>query len=289
MSFFTCDDCDLALGYFVDTSGGTAVCANCSVTNCLECRTLTTCKVCEDGFNLTSIASCVACTVTGCLYCEELDGSKCKTCNESMGYYINNVDKQCYFQCGDGILVPSDEQCDDNNTVTLDGCDGSCGVETHFSCDSSSPSVCSYASSVVVAFVKSTLETTVCNTLTLTFSITPASDTFGRSDIVWDTFLGYNHSSLTVNTSMHNYASGQLNISYFLAPGVEGQTITFTPNFTGMLPAPSIFDSTTGAPFDVTVSLAGSSGSLVCCDGYQVSPAGDACIPTCGDGKVQVS
>ena len=36
----------------------------------------------------------------------------------------------------------------------------------------------------------------------------------------------------------------------------------------------------------MTVVIANLEGSLTCCDGYEVSQSGDACIPICGDARV---
>ncbi len=47
----------------------------------------------------------------------------------------------CALDCGDGILSAM-EACDDGNNNNNDGCDSLCVVETGFTCDSASPSVC---------------------------------------------------------------------------------------------------------------------------------------------------
>lgn len=47
-----------------------------------------------------------------------------------------------YDSCGNGS-VEGAEECDDGNIMGLDGCGGTCAVETGWSCDGSSPSVCS--------------------------------------------------------------------------------------------------------------------------------------------------
>ena len=154
--------------------------------------------------------------MTGCKFCTELDGSKCATCDEANGYYINSVDKQCYYHCGDGIIVPSDESCDDNNTATLDGCDDNCNVESYFTC-TGSPSVCKFASSATASYISAVMESDVCNTVTFRFGISPVAGAFGRSDIVWDNFLiPSDPSLLTINTSLTSYLNGQINLSYYL-------------------------------------------------------------------------
>lgn len=44
--------------------------------------------------------------------------------------------------CGDGILIESNEQCDDSNILDHDGCDSSCFIEVSYKCSMSSPSKC---------------------------------------------------------------------------------------------------------------------------------------------------
>lgn len=47
-------------------------------------------------------------------------------------------------QCGNGIVDIDVEQCDDGNNITGDGCNGTCHVEEHFVCTTSTgtPSDC---------------------------------------------------------------------------------------------------------------------------------------------------
>ncbi len=33
---------------------------------------------------------------------------------------------ECRPFCGDGIIIQASEECDDNNTLTKDGCDQNC-------------------------------------------------------------------------------------------------------------------------------------------------------------------
>ena len=55
---------------------------------------------------------------------------------------VESAQSTCNNDCGDGTLGTG-EECDDNNTNDLDGCDSSCNVEDGFLCTSVSPSVCS--------------------------------------------------------------------------------------------------------------------------------------------------
>jgi len=47
----------------------------------------------------------------------------------------------CLPVCGDGIIISPKEECDDQNTKDLDGCNSSCKIEIGFTC-SSTPSKC---------------------------------------------------------------------------------------------------------------------------------------------------
>jgi cysteine-rich repeat protein len=83
-------------------------------------------------------------------YCSDLSdpsGMMCAACNGMMG--CRCPDQQtCSAVCGDGI-IKDDEECDDGNTRPGDGCDGSCQVETGWTCTSTPtnvPSVCHMSS-----------------------------------------------------------------------------------------------------------------------------------------------
>jgi formylglycine-generating enzyme len=45
-------------------------------------------------------------------------------------------------QCGDGVIEPPFETCDDGNTVSGDGCSATCQVEPGWTCNGASPTVC---------------------------------------------------------------------------------------------------------------------------------------------------
>jgi cysteine-rich repeat protein len=75
-----------------------------------------------------------------------------KSCN-SLGLGDGNLSctTSCIFDttgctsqpiCGDGAVVTPIEECDDGDTGLNDGCDDSCQVESGWSCDDSSPSIC---------------------------------------------------------------------------------------------------------------------------------------------------
>ncbi|TGM55242.1 DUF4215 domain-containing protein [Leptospira biflexa] len=53
---------------------------------------------------------------------------------------ITDVTADCNI-CGNGVKL-SYEACDDGNLVNGDGCNNTCRIESGFSCNNSSPSVC---------------------------------------------------------------------------------------------------------------------------------------------------
>jgi len=57
--------------------------------------------------------------------CSDTEGSFTCVCNK-FGYHGNGI--TCPPICGDGWTMP-EEECDDNNTNTLDGCSASCAIE----------------------------------------------------------------------------------------------------------------------------------------------------------------
>ena len=101
--------------------------------------------VCNPGFNDTSgvMAACTnidECAATLCgegYNCEDTFGSYICSCPDGVvGTYPD-----CDSLCGDGIVSPG-EPCDDNNTLSGDGCSAICEVENGYICEGS-PSICS--------------------------------------------------------------------------------------------------------------------------------------------------
>ncbi|CAI2386961.1 unnamed protein product [Moneuplotes crassus] len=70
------------------------------------------------------------------------DGDGCdKDCKHERDYLCTGqgVSISCTRQCGNGILNPTDDlktTCDDNNTISGDGCDSNCAVESGYICKS---------------------------------------------------------------------------------------------------------------------------------------------------------
>ena len=64
-SLYSCTFCNDTANYFLN---GT-FCELCSPTNCTVCDNLTSCLVCEDGFELSAQLECFVCSITGCINC----------------------------------------------------------------------------------------------------------------------------------------------------------------------------------------------------------------------------
>ncbi|KAM3137487.1 hypothetical protein pb186bvf_010460 [Paramecium bursaria] len=120
----------------------TSFCYKCPE-NCLKCQKQQNQIICiscnQQYYNAKS--QCIACKEDSCLqcttpsYCIEcinqqlpLQG-KCNNCEN--GYYYG--DNQCLSRCGDAIKT-IDEQCDDGNTQSRDGCTELCQIESNFVC-----------------------------------------------------------------------------------------------------------------------------------------------------------
>ncbi|CAD8065678.1 unnamed protein product [Paramecium sonneborni] len=100
------------------------------------------CTSCIDGFYLSQESICEPCNsscktcinkpdnCTDCMIYKS-DGSGCVMCNEDQGFQIQG--DQCINICGDGILVLN-EQCDDGNQKSNDGCDKICQIEEGYQC-----------------------------------------------------------------------------------------------------------------------------------------------------------
>ncbi|CAI2365900.1 unnamed protein product [Moneuplotes crassus] len=108
------------------------------------------CKV-EDGYDCTGSSNqvCVLSCGNGVkLFPEQCDdgntndGDGCdKDCKHERDYLCagQGVTTNCTRQCGNGILNPTDDlktTCDDNNTISGDGCDSNCAVESGYICKS---------------------------------------------------------------------------------------------------------------------------------------------------------
>ena len=264
-ALFNCTSCNETADYFLNAS---LWCEACSLDFCIDCVNLTVCQECEPGYNFSSAYTCIICNVTGCLFCSPNDSAVCDICDEANGYYLNG--SVCEGLCGDGLVITINEECDDNNTALLDGCDDQCQVETHFNC-SQEPSLCHFTTNASLLLLYAQMHPTICNLLSLTFAAEPDSDVFTRPDIVWDDFLSTpNTSVILLNSSLTNTTNNSLTLHYYLNATVENQSLTFEANHSVLLPHTPIFDVTVAPPLVTLIATNGSNktAEMECCVGY---------------------
>jgi cysteine-rich repeat protein len=98
----------------------------CSQINCLSC---------VQGYqylNSTSICK-LTCADSNCIACSVANISLCLQCISSNFYLVNGTCIKS-AHCGDGIITPTKEECDDGNTNNHDGCSSLCTVEQYYQC-----------------------------------------------------------------------------------------------------------------------------------------------------------
>lgn len=168
----TCTKC--LNGYYIDT--GTGVCVVCSVAinNCAICDNSTYCTLCNsDSYLSNNNANCICnsglypvaglCSVPGCSSAIRFTNTVCLACSTinhfrlvgtnctcMLGY--TQTANACIVTCGDGLVL--NENCDDGNVISGDGCSSTCQVETNYNCVNgtvTTPSVCVYVGAITVS------------------------------------------------------------------------------------------------------------------------------------------
>jgi cysteine-rich repeat protein len=281
-SLFACLTCDNTRNYFMNG----VLCQLCTMSNCVTCLNLTACSICTSTYFPSVALTCVHCYVTGCAYCSTSNSNACAICNGTLGYYLSGT--SCVTRCGDGIVVAGVEQCDDNNTANYDGCSSACAVDSSFTC-TGAPSACYFAASLALSLSNTIIETAICDTITFTFLLTPASSTFAQNYINWTGFLVTpNTSVIAANNSMLVYSSGKLSASFFMRATIQNTTLVFTANFSGLTNS-SIFSNTASNTLSFAVSPTNNRLALLeCCVGYYYNATFDTCVEICGDGLLFV-
>ncbi|CAD8103712.1 unnamed protein product [Paramecium sonneborni] len=96
---------------------------------------------CDDG-NSIEYDGCYQCSYSCHKQCIDCYQGQCIQCPQ--GYLENGA--QCLNVCGDGYLVKPEEQCDDGNRDSNDGCNSNCFVEQNWKCQESinNLSICNY-------------------------------------------------------------------------------------------------------------------------------------------------
>jgi cysteine-rich repeat protein len=150
------------------------LCRN-AIHKCLACSDENTCTKCELPNLLGSTAKCDLCSPgflnydgycmleAGCMSVKEINFSEqiCLSCRDYLNFVYEasshqcicekgfemsmvmiEAEKKCISVCGDGILISNEEECDDGNLDSYDGCSNHCKVEEYFDCSKTSPSKC---------------------------------------------------------------------------------------------------------------------------------------------------
>lgn len=137
------------------TSDGEAPCEPCDAGTFQSDFGASTCFDCPPGRyqDQTGQTECVSCEpgtyqdIGGQIECNDCEAgtfqssagsSTCLNCAE--GSYSDTGSAECASECGDDIIF-SDEECDDGNVETLDGCSADCTYETNAELEDANSSI----------------------------------------------------------------------------------------------------------------------------------------------------
>ncbi|CAD8077810.1 unnamed protein product [Paramecium sonneborni] len=135
-----CTQCIIDPGYKCIIIQNQSFCFTCT-SNCNYCTYFNNqiiCNSCIKGYFLLG-NDCIKCSES-CLECEKTPNNctsckiqKCEKCQNDLGLYPNYNLQKCVSKCGD-LIKASDEQCDDGNNQTGDGCNSLCQIEKGYEC-----------------------------------------------------------------------------------------------------------------------------------------------------------
>ena len=113
------------------------------------CSDTISCGTCTDPDVCNSMGQCIppaACTDTCSNFGYQCGnqiicgiGTDCGTCDA--GFVCDELVGQCELLCGNGVMDPN-EECDDSNTDSGDGCSSTCTIEAGWICDNKEPTTC---------------------------------------------------------------------------------------------------------------------------------------------------
>ena len=85
----------------------------------------------------------------------------------------------------------------------------------------------------------------------------------------WDNFLSSpNDSILVKNTTMFNYSSGILSVSYWIMDDLQNRTLVFETDFLSLIANSTIFINTTSPDLSFSVSTSDPEALMMCCRGF---------------------
>jgi cysteine-rich repeat protein len=143
---------------------------------------------------------------------------------------------QCSPQCGDGLLAPGVEQCDDGNSIDHDGCSSSCALEEYFQCNTvPEPSTCLLTTLNLTP--TSLLKTDDKNEIVLTVKIEPEGLVpYETAD--WLQAFQNAHPLLAPGWASYDKANNRLRIGFEYSESLQGQALSFNTDFSA---ASSVF------------------------------------------------
>jgi len=94
---------------------------------------------CTDGVQ-NQDETAVDCGGTSCGGCD--NGQTCDVVSDCISLVCNGNTHACEVVCGDGVVSPTYETCDDGNTGGGDGCDATCQTETGWDCSANPEGAC---------------------------------------------------------------------------------------------------------------------------------------------------
>lgn len=149
--------------------------------------------------------------------------------------------------CGDGHLAP-EEQCDDGNLNSGDGCDSTCKVEQYYSCNVSTltnASQCflSGLNFSLVGITKSDGQ----NSGVMSFEPTPPNLPF-YSSLNWTAIITTQNSNVTVTNAVYDPATNRVNVDFNYSSSIEAAQIQFGVNTAASSQLSGV------APFNVSVT-----------------------------------
>ncbi|CAD8122013.1 unnamed protein product [Paramecium sonneborni] len=143
-----CSNCKIDNDYScINTLLEPSFCFKCN-DNCKKCQMnkiqlQVGCIQCNQGFFLFQnqcsqcAEQCLDCknSASNCISCRYQTNSSgtCQLCQNNLGYYSDQINKKCYSKCGDSLKT-LEEQCDDGNLLSGDGCNQFCQMEKKFLC-----------------------------------------------------------------------------------------------------------------------------------------------------------
>ncbi|CAD8165030.1 unnamed protein product [Paramecium pentaurelia] len=166
-----CSNCKIDKDYScINTLLESSFCFKCS-DNCKECQMnkiqkQVVCIKCNQGYFLQQnqcaqcAEKCLDCksSASNCISCryQTKSNGTCQLCESTIGYYSDQINNRCYSKCGDSFKT-TEEECDDGNLLSGDGCNQYCKKEKQFLCQDGICIIPEYPIPVLLSYGDTTL------------------------------------------------------------------------------------------------------------------------------------